>query len=293
VKGQVRIAPAANAGVIARVHGGRLGTTAQRGVSPMSDLLALALGGHGPWMLAYGCAVVFLAAIVRGFSGFGFSLLAITALSLLMPPAAVIPSIFMLEVAASLHLLPSVWKDVHWRTLRWLIVGCFVATPLGVWALASVPAAPMKIALAVFVIAAAIAFARGFRLARMPGTGATFATGIATGLANGGFGMAGPPVVLFYFGSPAGNAAGRASLIAFFVATDLMGLGFLANAGLITWDSLRLALWFVAPLLIGVTLGARGFIHMDEARFRWWVLRILMALGALTLVRGAMEMTGT
>lgn len=258
----------------------------------MSDLVALALGGYAPWLLAYGCFVVFLAAIVRGFSGFGFSLLAITSLSLLMPPAAAIPSIFMLEIAASIHLLPSVWKEVHWRSLIWLLVGCVIATPLGVWALASVPPAPMKIALSIFVIVAGLAFAVGYRLKHMPGSKTTFATGIATGLANGGFGMGGPPVVLFYFGSPAGNAAGRASIIAFFIATDLMGLGYLAAADLVTWDSLRLAIWFVVPLLIGVTLGARGFIHMEEGRFRRWVLRILLLLGVLTLIRGVLELIG-
>jgi uncharacterized membrane protein YfcA len=88
------------------------------------------------------------------------------------------------------------------------------------------------------------------------------------------------------------RAASGSSLIAFFVATDTMGLGFLGAAGLVTGDSLRLALWFVIPLLIGVTLGARGFIHMDEARFRWWVLRILMVLGALTLIVGLRELMG-
>ena len=256
----------------------------------MSDYLALALGDHEPWLIVYGCIVVFVCAIVRGFSGFGFSLLAITAISLLMPPSAVIPSIFMLEVAASLHLLPGVWKDVHWRSLIWLIVGCLIATPLGVWALASVPEAPMKIAMAVFVLVAAFAFFRGFRLKTMPNAATTFATGLATGVANGGFGMAGPPVVLFYFGSPAGNEAGRASLIAFFVATDLMGLGYLGAADLITWDSLRLALWFVLPLLIGVTIGARGFIHMDPMRFRRYVLYILMALGVLALANGVLQL---
>ncbi|MDZ4736295.1 MAG: sulfite exporter TauE/SafE family protein [Rhodospirillaceae bacterium] len=255
-----------------------------------ASALDLALGGHTPWLLAYGCLVVFLAAIVRGFSGFGFSMLAITAISLLMPPAAIIPAIFMLEIAASLHLLPAVWKQVHWRSLIWLIVGCAIATPLGVLALASVPAAPMKIALAVFVIVAAIAFVRGWQLVTMPGARATFTTGLATGLANGGFGMAGPPVVLFYFASPAGNAAGRASIIAFFVATDLMGLGYLGAAELVTWDSVRLAIWFVIPLLVGVMLGARGFVTMSPAQFRLWTLRILLALGVLTLLRGLWEL---
>src|SRR6185312_16834223 len=66
-----------------------------------------------PWVTAYSIACVFGAAIVRGYSGFGFSLLAITALSLALPPAEIVPSIFMLEIAASLHLLPSIWRDIH------------------------------------------------------------------------------------------------------------------------------------------------------------------------------------
>ena len=57
-------------------------------------------------LIALASGLVFLAAIVRGYSGFGFSLLAITSLSLIFSPAQVIPAIFMLEIAASLHMLP-------------------------------------------------------------------------------------------------------------------------------------------------------------------------------------------
>jgi hypothetical protein len=57
-------------------------------------------------LLAAAITIVFLAAIVRGYSGFGFSLLAITSQSLLYAPAIVIPSVFLLEIAASIHLLP-------------------------------------------------------------------------------------------------------------------------------------------------------------------------------------------
>jgi uncharacterized membrane protein YfcA len=68
-------------------------------------------------ILFYAIVCVFGAAVVRGYSGFGFSLLAVTSLSLLLPPTEIVPSIFIMEVAASLHLLPSVWRDIHWRAL--------------------------------------------------------------------------------------------------------------------------------------------------------------------------------
>jgi hypothetical protein len=243
-----------------------------------------------PGIIAYSIVCVFGAAIVRGYSGFGFSLLVITALSLAMPPAEFIPSIFMMEIAASLHMLPGIWREIHWRSIALLLAGCLVATPLGVWLLASVPVAPMKVALAIFVIVSAILLYRGFAFKRMPGRVAAVSTGAAVGLLNGAFGIAGPPVILFYFSSPAGVAVGRASIIAFFIGTDSIGLPFLANQGLITLDSFWRFLIFLPVLLAGVWLGARGFRHADPARFRQWTLIILMVLAALTGIQGLLAL---
>ena len=245
-----------------------------------------------PWIVAYSLVVVLLAAIVRGYSGFGFSLLAVTALSLTLPPAEIVPSIFMLEIAASLHLLPGIWKEIHWRSIGWLLAGCLIATPLGVWLLASVPVAPMKVALGLIVLIAAILLAQGYALKTMPGRSATFATGAASGLLNGGFGIGGPPVVLFFFASPAGAAVGRASTIAYFIGTDAMGLGFLAREGLITGESFARFLLYLAPLLLGIAIGSRGFRSAGAAVFRKWVLRILMLLAVLTAAQGIWALAG-
>jgi uncharacterized protein len=237
-------------------------------------------------VLIYSIISVFLAAIARGYSGFGFSLLTITALSLALTPAQIVPSIFMLEIAASLHLLPSIWKDVHWRSLLPLVIGCAIATPVGVYALARVPAAPMQIALALFVIATTILLWRGFALKRIPGFGGSVAVGAASGLFNGAFGIGGPPVILFYFSTPQAHAVGRASVIAFFVFTDTIGLIMLARENLVTLDTVYRALAFAAPLIAGVWLGARAFKSADPLVFRRIVLVLLAALAALTAAKG-------
>jgi len=245
-----------------------------------------------PWIVGYSLVVVLLAAIVRGYSGFGFSLLAVTGLSLTLAPAEVVPSIFMLEIAASLHLLPGIWKEIHWRSIGWLLAGCLVATPLGVWLLASVPVAPMKVALGAIVLLSALLLARGYALKTMPNRAATLATGAASGLLNGGFGIGGPPVVLFFFASPAGAAVGRASTIAYFIGTDTMGLGFLAHQGLITGESFARFLLYLAPLLVGIAIGSRSFRSADPGAFRRWVLRILMLLAVLTAAQGVWALAG-
>jgi uncharacterized protein len=232
-------------------------------------------------ILAIATLFIFLAAIVRGYSGFGFSLLAITSLSLVLEPAEIVPSIFMLEIAASLHLLPSIWRDVHWRSLLPLIAGCLIATPFGVMLLASLPPAPMQLALSVFVLIATFLLWRGFALKSVPGTAGAVAAGAAAGFGNGAFGIAGPPVILFYFSSPAGHAMGRASLIAFFLATDIIGLPLLASEGLVTTDAFYRAIIFLVPLIVGVWLGARSFKTANPARFRQIILILLAILAIL------------
>jgi uncharacterized membrane protein YfcA len=240
--------------------------------------------------LAYAALCVFAAAVVRGYSGFGFSLLAITSLSLLLPPAQIVPSIFLMELVASLHLLPGVWREIHWRSLRWLTAGCLAGTPFGVYALAHQPAAPMTLGLAVFVMIATILLARGHAFESLPGPAATFATGAASGLFNGAFGVGGPPVIVFFFSSPAGAAAGRASMIAYFLITDLVGLGWQGWNGLLDREVLWRALLFLPPLIAGIWLGNRSFKTAEPAAFRRWVLRLLMGLALLTGGRALMQM---
>ena len=243
-----------------------------------------------PWVAVYCLACVFGAAVVRGYSGFGFSLLAITSLSLALPLSEIIPPVFMMEVAASLSLMPGIWRDVHWRALGLLWFGCVVGTPLGVRFLATVPAAPMKIALAIAVLGAAALLGSGYVRKSMPSAAETVATGGVAGLLNGAFGIVAPPVVVFFFGSPAGAAISRASLIAFFIGTDSTGLGFLAREGLVTLDGFYRFLVLLPMLLAGQWLGARSFKKADPAEFRRWALGILSGLALLTGLQGAVTL---
>jgi uncharacterized protein len=241
-------------------------------------------------LLALSSAAILLAAIVRGFSGFGFSLLSITAISLVMPVPEVVPSIFLLEVAASLNLVPGIWREIHWKSLRWLMLGYVVGLPVGTYALINAPADPAQILLGICVIGTAIMMLRGFRLKYTPGPTASTVTGAASGVLNGAFGIGGPPVVLFYLSTPGAAAIGRASIIFFFLFTDLLGVGYFATQGLVTQQSFVQFVFWMPTLLIGVWIGAHGFRRIDQATFRRWVLIILIGLAVLGMVKAVVNM---
>src|SRR3546814_148588 len=117
-------------------------------------------------------------------------------------------------------------------------------------------------------------------------------TGVGSGALNGAFGIGGLPVALFFLGSPAAAAAGRASLVAYFLGTDTIALAFLWGEGLVgRADLLRFAL-LLPPLLVGIAIGARSFGASNPAAFRTWVLRLLVLLAALTGFQGVRELIG-
>ncbi len=238
-----------------------------------------------PAVLVFAAVAVFGGAVVRGFTGFGSSLIWVSSLSLVLPPVAVVPTVYALEIVASAHLLPKVWREIDWRSLRWLLLGTFAATPFGLYLLASLPAAPVRVAISIVVLTATALIWRGFALKAVPGAGPTVATGLVCGLLNGGTGIGGPPAILFYFSSPAAVAVSRASLIAFVLATDAFAAAAAATQGLVTRDVLVLAGVLVLPMLAGIVLGARGFLRTDPERFRRYVLVILAALSVAVLAR--------
>ena len=41
--------------------------------------------------IVFSCMAILLAGVVRGYSGFGFAMIAVLSLSLFLPPAAVVP----------------------------------------------------------------------------------------------------------------------------------------------------------------------------------------------------------
>jgi len=163
--------------------------------------------------LAYGVIAVFAGAYLKGYTGFGASMFWMTSLSLVLPPLQIVPMVLMFEVVTSITLLPGVWKDVRWRSIGLLLLGTWAATPIGIHALASLPADPIRMALAIVVLVAAVLILRGFALEREPGPRATLGVGATAGFLNGSMGIVGPPVILFYLSSPIRVVAGRASII--------------------------------------------------------------------------------
>ena len=237
------------------------------------------------WKLVYASTAVIIAGFIRGYSGFGFSMITVVSLSMVFRPVEVVPVVLLLEIGASSMLLPQVWRKVDWRSLVWLCMGMAVGTPLGVAVLVNVPVQPMRAAIAFIVIVLVLLLLSGFSLKKKPGTPATLATGLASGTLNGAATIGGPPVILFFFSSQAGVDISRASVIAYFFATDILASFICLFQGLILQQTLALTAVLLIPLVIGIQAGNRSFSHTEPETFKKRVMMLLMILSLASLVR--------
>jgi uncharacterized protein len=238
--------------------------------------------------IAFGC--VFVAGIVRGFAGFGFSLLSVSSVALVLPPAIVVPSMWILDFVAGVNLLPGIYAKVQWRSIAILIGSAIVATPFGVFFLANVSGAWMRVALAVVVLASAALLLSGYQLRRVPTAPQQIATGAAAGALNGAFGLGGIPIVVFYLGSPIALEVGRASIIAAFLAMDIVGLPTLLAFGLLQTSAWTLIAVCLPALVAGVFVGARLVGKADPARVRTILLWLLFVMALAMGTQGLLEL---
>lgn len=253
-----------------------------------------------PWpLLVASVLVVFAAGIVRGFAGFGFSALCVAGLSIFVPPAQVVPPIFVLEVLASLSLLRGAFKDTDWPWLSWLVLGNALFIPLGVAVLAYLPETALRLLIGALLLSAAVLLRAGFRLALAPTRAIRLATGLVSGFVNGVAAIGGIAVAVLLSTSQMAPAAMRATMIMLFLFTDLyalawagiVSLGRESGTPLLGGDTLRWALWLAPAMLAGIWFGQRAFRGVSPEQFRRHVLNLLILITVVSMARALLALT--
>ena len=240
----------------------------------------------GPLIIALAIGVIFVATVVRGYSGFGFAMIGVAGISLTAPPDVAVPTVLILEVIVGLLLLPPVWQQIEWRPVLTLLVGALVLTPVGAVILIRIPADIARVGIAIVIALAVILLLRSKGTRPAPGDAETVGIGGIAGVLNGAFGISGPPIALFFLGTERGAHVSRASMMACFLALDLVAVASFGVGGLINRDVLVTVLFCLPALAIGSWVGHRMFHGSDTSKFRTRVLWILLILALVTAARG-------
>ncbi|MEM9731962.1 MAG: sulfite exporter TauE/SafE family protein [Pseudomonadota bacterium] len=240
--------------------------------------------------LLLGAVVVFVAGVVRGFSGFALSALVMSSLVVFIPPIELIAVCWMLELSAGLLMVRGGLREWDKPMVLRIAGGSFAGWPVGLYLTNYLPAQQSKIlALMLISVLALLQLlkVRARFLATDLGTVASgFMAGVATGIASVG----GMVVALYVLATEAPAALMRGSLVMYLVIGSVTGFIFLMLYGMLDTTALVRGAFAVPLCLAGVALGTRLFRPSLEKYYRPFCLCLLLALAAAGLLR--MALTG-
>nr|WP_206062588.1 sulfite exporter TauE/SafE family protein [Kushneria phosphatilytica] len=110
-----------------------------------------------PLTIVTAMAIALLAGVTRGYCGFGFAMLVALGLSGFMAPVEAVPVALLLDLLAAAGLLQVAARHAHRRVLGRLVLGMLLAVGLGVWLLSRMPAAPMRMVIALLSLSGGMA----------------------------------------------------------------------------------------------------------------------------------------
>ena len=240
--------------------------------------------GLSPGTAAFLAAVVFIAAFVRGFSGFGYPVLLVAAGALVTNPVPLVPVGLMGDLLIGAMLWPSARAHVHWPTMIRLAIGAAVGLVPGIWLLGLIDEDTARLVVSGMVLLAALVMLGGWTLPGRAGPSMTLGAGFVSGLVAPA-GVAGPPVVTLAAALGLTPLVFRATLLAYFIALNVMAMGQFGLAGRLDREVLVAAALSVPLVLLGSWWGARRAVGANPARFRKATIGVLMVMAVIGLGR--------
>lgn len=241
--------------------------------------------GLTPIAFAAAAALTFMAALIRGFTGFGMAIVLVPLLAIFIRPDAAVVLAILLQLLIGPVGLRAIFQSSDRTSALTIAAAAVVATPLGALALNRTPPDIARLALAAIAIGAFLLVLLPNRKAGRPGTPLTVATGLAAGVLTGFAAMPGPPVVPYYLRGGFAPQVARASMMLIFFATAIAGTVSSFALGLATQRLALLSALLFLPMVAGNHLGGKMFGKVPETLWRAMVALLLGAAGLSALVR--------
>ena len=229
--------------------------------------------------------IIFIASIIRGFNGFGFSATCISGFSFILPAIQIIPIILILEVFISIFMIPYIWNKIDWNFVFKLLIGIAFGSPIGLYLLKYLSPETTHLYVCLIIIFFSILLMKGYSNKKINNDQSKIFTGIISGTLNGLTTLGGMPVALFLLVTSIQPAVIRGSLAALFFLTDVYAFILSFFAGIVDMTTIYRTLPLILILPIGVYIGNKFFIKSKEELYRKVVFYFLIFISIFGILR--------
>ena len=228
---------------------------------------------------------VFIASIIRGFNGFGFSATCISGFSFILPAIEIVPIILILEVFISIFMAPYIWNKIDWNFVFKLLIGIIIGSPIGLYLLKYLSPQTTHLYVCVIIIFFSLLLMKGYSNQKINNDGSKIFTGIISGTLNGLTTLGGMPVALFLLVTSIQPAVIRGSLAALFFLTDVYAFILSFFGGIVDMITIYRTLPLIIILPVGVYIGDKFFVKSKEDLYRKVVFNFLIVISIFGILR--------
>ena len=228
---------------------------------------------------------VFIASIIRGFNGFGFSATCISLISFILPTIEIVPIILILEVSVSVFMIPYIWSKIDWKFVFQILIGISIGSPIGLYLLKFLSPNITHLSICGIVIFFVILQLRGYSNKKINNLPTKLLVGGLSGVINGLGTLGGMPISLFLLITKVPPIVIRGSLAAIFFIADAYVFNLSFFAGIVDSTVFYRALPLIFILPIGVFVGNKLFIKSKEETYRKFVFYFLIIISIIGIIK--------
>ena len=227
------------------------------------------------WLIA----ATFVAGLVRGFAGFGTSLIYLPVATQILSPVWAVITVVIFDIFGPMMIAPKAVKEVHLPDLRRLMVGLLVGLPIGLALLFSVAPEVFRYIVSIVSLILLVILIAGVRYQGPMSPTVVTGAGVFGGMLGGASGIPGPPVILLYMASGLPAAVVRATTTLYLLGFDIVLMGMMLVMGRIELAPLWIGVLLAAPNALGNLAGAAIFKPGYEGLYRGVAYAIIAASG--------------
>ena len=228
---------------------------------------------------------VFIASIIRGFNGFGFSAICISGFSFILSAIEIVPIILALEVIISIFMAPYVWNKIDWIFVFKILIGIIVGSPIGLYLLMFLSPQITHLSVCLLIIFFSILLMKGFSNQKINNIYGKIITGLVSGTLNSLTTLGGMPVALFLLATSIQPTVIRGSLAALFFLTDVYAFILSFFSGIVDITTIYRVIPLIIILPIGVFIGNKLFVKSKEKTYRKVVFYFLIIISIFGIIR--------
>ena len=229
--------------------------------------------------------IVFVASIIRGFNGFGFSAVCISGFSFILPAIEIVPLILILEVLISIFMIPYIWNKIDWKFVIKILIGIIIGSPIGLFLLKYLSSQTTHLSVCLIIIFFSLLLMKGYSNQKINNNYIKFFTGFVSGALNSLTTLGGMPVALFLLITNIQPAVIRGSLAALFFFTDIYAFVISFFAGIVDMVTIYRAIPLMIILPIGIFIGDKFFVKSKKETYRKVVFYFLIFISIFGIFR--------